>query len=384
MENLKQGVAPLILLRKELHKYPEVSGKEVGTAKRVTSFLEKYPADEIITNIGETGIIAIYNGEKPGKTILFRCELDALPIHEINTFEHRSLTNGVSHKCGHDGHMAILCGLAIELHRSKPKTGRVILLFQPAEEDGSGAQKVFSDTKFAAFNPDYVFALHNLPGYPKNQIIVKNDTFTCAVNSIIIKLEGITAHAGEPEKGINPAMAIASIIIQFNTFIQADISKENYCLITPIYTSMGKKAYGVSAGAGEIHFTVRSDSNGKMRTIETTLEHIAHEVADEYRLECDIKWTQGFQANENDEMAVRLIKTAVKENQFELMEKDNPFTWGEDFGLFTQHYPGAMFGLGSGTDSPALHNPDYDFPDDIITTGVSIFHHISKQITNAH
>jgi metal-dependent amidase/aminoacylase/carboxypeptidase family protein len=82
---------------------------------------------------------------------------------------------------------------------------------------------------------------------------------------------------------------------------------------------------------------------------------------------CDIKWTQGFQANENDEMAVRLIKTAVKENQFELMEK-TPFTW-EDFGLFTQHYPGAMFGLGSGTDSPALHNPDYDFPDDIITTG---------------
>jgi metal-dependent amidase/aminoacylase/carboxypeptidase family protein len=129
---------------------------------------------------------------------------------------------------------------------------------------------------------------------------------------------------------------------------------------------MGKKPT-VFSGAGEIHFTVRSDSNAKMRTIETTLEHIAHEVADEYRLKCDIKWTQGFQANENDEMAVRLIKTAVKENQFELMEKTILYL-GEDFGLFTQHYPGAMFGLGSGTDSPALHNPDYDFPDDIITT----------------
>jgi metal-dependent amidase/aminoacylase/carboxypeptidase family protein len=111
-------------------------------------------------------------------------------------------------------------------------------------------------------------------------------------------------------KGINPAMAIASIITQFNTFIQADISKEN-CLIT-LFILPWEKAYGVSAGAGEIHFTVRSDSNGKMRTIETTLEHIAHEVADEYRLKCDIKWTQGFQANENDEMAVHLIKTAVK------------------------------------------------------------------------
>ncbi|PKH68944.1 amidohydrolase [Flavobacterium sp. ALD4] len=384
MENLNQRAEQLVLLRKELHKYPEVSGKEVETAKKITSFLEKNPADEVITNIGETGIIAIYNGEKPGKTVLFRCELDALPIEEINTFEHRSLTNGVSHKCGHDGHMAILCGLATELYHHKPQTGRVILLFQPAEEDGSGAQKVFSDTKFAAFQPDYVFALHNLPGYPKNQIIVKNGTFTCAVNSIIIKLDGITAHAGEPEKGINPALAIASIITQFNAFIQADISKENYCLITPIYTKMGKKAYGVSAGAGEIHFTVRSDSNARMRTIETTLEHIAHAVADQYRLECNIKWTQSFQANENHETAVSIIKKAVTENQFKLLEKDSPFTWGEDFGLFTQHYPGAMFGLGSGIDTPALHNPDYDFPDDIITTGVSIFHHISKQITNAH
>jgi metal-dependent amidase/aminoacylase/carboxypeptidase family protein len=105
-------------------------------------------------------------------------------------------------------------------------------------------------------------------------------------------------------------MAIASIITQFNTFIQADISKENYCLITLFILPWEKSLRCL--GAGEIHFTVRSDSNGKMRTIETTLEHIAHEVADEYRLECDIKWTQGFQANENDETAVRLIKTAVK------------------------------------------------------------------------
>lgn len=384
MENLNQRIEPLVLLRKELHRYPEVSGKEMETAKRITSFLENYPADEVITTIGKTGVIAIYEGEQPGKTVLFRCELDALPIEEINTFEHRSLSHGVSHKCGHDGHMAILCGLATQLYEHKPKTGRVILLFQPAEEDGSGAQKVFSDPKFARFQPDYVFALHNLPGYQKKQIVVKNGTFTCAVNSMIIKLDGITAHAGEPEKGINPALAIASIISQFNTFIQADISKENYRLITPIYTKMGKKAYGVSAGAGEIHFTVRSDSNSQMRKIETTLENIAQAVADEYRLKCNIQWTQGFQANENDKTAVNFIKEAAKENKFELLEKETPFTWGEDFGLFTQHYPGAMFGLGSGTDTPALHNPDYDFPDDIITTGVSIFHHISKQITNAH
>jgi amidohydrolase len=384
MENLQQRTEALILLRKELHKNPELSGKELETAKRIIAFLEKQDPDEIITEIGGSGIAAIYKSNRAGKTVLFRCELDALPIEEINTFEHRSLINGVSHKCGHDGHMAILCGLANELSHNRPETGTIILLFQPAEENGSGAQKVFSDTKFCLLQPDFVFALHNLPGFPKNQIVVKNETFTCAVNSIIVKLKGVTAHAGEPEKGINPALAIASIITHFDAIIQPDISKANYCLITPIYTEMGKKAYGVSAGAGEVHFTIRSDSNLQMKKVETNLENLAQAIAKEYQLECNITWTESFQANENNIEAADHIRNAAKTNNFELLEKETPFTWGEDFGLFTQLYPGAMFGLGSGINTPALHNPDYDFPDDIISTGVSVFHKISKQITNAH
>jgi amidohydrolase len=384
MENLHQRTEDLILLRKELHKNPEVSGKELETAKRIVAFLENQDPDEIITEIGGSGIVAIYKAKEAGKTVLFRCELDALPIEEINIFEHRSLINGVSHKCGHDGHMAILCGLASELSKSRPETGTIILLFQPAEEDGSGAQKVFSNSKFSLLKPDYVFALHNLPGFPKNQIVVKNETFTCAVNSIIIKLNGVTAHAGEPEKGINPALAIASIINQFDTIIQPDILKDEYCLITPIYSEMGKKAYGVSAGSGEVHFTVRSNSSLQMKKVESNLEKLAKSIAKAHQLECNITWTESFQANENNIEAVDHIRNAAKTNDFEILEKETPFTWGEDFGLFTQQYPGAMFGLGSGINTPALHNPDYDFPDDIISAGVSVFHEISKQITNAH
>lgn len=384
MENLNQSIETLVLLRKELHKNPELSGKEFKTAKRIITFLKNYSPDEIITEVGKTGIIAIYKGEKPGKTVLFRCELDALPIEEINTFGHRSITNGISHKCGHDGHMVILCGLATQLRQNKPKFGTVILLFQPAEEDGSGSKKVFSDSKFATIKPNFVFALHNLPDFPKNQIVVKNNTFTCAVSSIIIKLNGKTSHAGEPEKGINPALAIAAIITQFNAQIQADISNKNHCLITPIYIKMGKKAYGVSAGAGEVHFTVRSNSNLQMTERKTTLENIAQAVANEYQLECNINWIQSFEANENNKTAVNFIRNAAKINKADLFEKEHPFSWGEDFGLFTQHFPGAMFGLGSGENTAALHNPDYDFPDEIIKTGVSIFYQISKQITDAY
>jgi amidohydrolase len=384
MGNLNQKFELLIKLRRQLHKHPEISGKEFKTAKRIIAFLENYSPDEIISEVGKTGIIAIYNGIKPGKTVMFRCELDALPIQEINTFEHRSLTNGVSHKCGHDGHMAILCGLAIELSQNRPDSGTVVLLFQPAEENGKGAKKVFSNSKFLSLKPDFVFALHNLPGFTKNQIVFKNGTFTCAVNSIIIKLNGKTAHAGEPENGINPALAIATITTQFDAITQTDISKENYCLITPVYIKMGGKAYGVSAGSGEIHFTIRSNSNSKMKKIETSLENIAQTVADKYQLKCTINWTESFEANENNITAINFIKKAAEINNLELLEKENPFSWGEDFGLYTQHYSGALFGIGSGENIPALHNPDYDFPDAIIPSGVSIFYQISKQITDAH
>jgi metal-dependent amidase/aminoacylase/carboxypeptidase family protein len=121
-----------------------------------------------------------------------------------------------------------------------------------------------------------------------------------------------------------------------------------------------------------------------MKVLESSLEKLAQSIAKEHQLECNILWTEGFQANENNKKAADYIRTAAKTNDFEVLEKETPFTWGEDFGFFTQQHPGAMFGLGSGITTPALHNPDYDFPDDIISTGVSVFHQISKEITNAH
>ena len=373
----------LIQLRQELHKYPEVSGNEKETTKRVLDFLLKYKPNEVITNLGGNGILAIYKGNETGKSVLFRCELDALPIQEINTFKYKSSIDGVSHKCGHDGHMAISCGLAKMLHENPLEKGTVMLLFQPAEEDGSGAKAVMADSKFKNIKPDFAFALHNLPGFPLHQIIVKENAFTCAVNSIIIQLEGKTSHAGEPENGINPALAIAEIIQVFNSKIQAVLSAENYCLITPIHINMGEKAYGISAGYGEVHFTVRSDSNAFMQKTENDLENIVSKIAEKYNLKVNMQWTEKFQANENNKEAVNYIRKLAAKLELSVLEKELPFTFGEDFGLITQHFKGAMFGLGSGESTPSLHNPDYDFPDEIMQTGVSLFYQITKEILDA-
>jgi amidohydrolase len=336
------------------------------------------------SNVGGTGIIAIYKGAEEGKSILFRCELDALPIKETNSFEHKSVKNNVSHKCGHDGHMAILCGLASELHHQRPENGNVILLFQPAEENGSGAKKVANDDNFKKYKPDYVFALHNLPGFDKNLIVVKDGTFSCAVKSMIILLKGKIAHAAEPENGINPALAIASIIQQFDKKNQVDKTKPNFSILTPIYSSLGKKAYGVSAGKGEVHFTIRCQTNKEMEQLSNELKNLTEEIAKKHQLELKIKWTESFQANENNADANNFITSASKILGLDVLEKDTPFSWGEDFGLFTQIYPGAMFGLGAGTETPALHHSDYDFPDEIMATGIKLFHQISKEINHAH
>lgn len=373
----------LIQLRQELHKYPEVSGNEKETANRILLFLSKYSPTKMITNIGGNGILAIYKGKEDGKSILFRCELDALPIQEINSFDYKSIYEGVSHKCGHDGHMVILCGLAKTLHENSIEKGTVMLLFQPAEEDGNGAKRVLNDSKFESVKPDFAFALHNLPDYKKHQIIVKENTFTCAVNSMIIQLKGKTSHAGEPENGVNPALAIAEITTVFNSKINNNVASQKYCLITPIHINMGEKAYGVSAGYGEIHFTVRSNSNAQMKNIETELEETTKEIASKYKLDLDIDWTQSFQANENNSEAVNYIRTSASNLNLDILEKEQPFTFGEDFGIFTQHFKGAMLGLGSGENTPSLHNPDYDFPDEIIETGIKLFHQITKEILNA-
>ncbi|SEF70819.1 amidohydrolase [Halpernia humi] len=372
----------ILELRRHLHRNPELSGKEYETAKTISAFLKKYQPDELLENLGNgTGIIAVYLPEKEVKqTILFRCELDALPIQEINNFEHKSLFNNVSHKCGHDGHMSLMCLFAKKIAMQKMKHTKLLLLFQPAEENGEGAVAIIADERFKKLNPDKVFALHNIPGAEMHEVLVKNNTFTCAVNSIIIKLHGKTSHAAEPQNGHNPAVAISEIIQEFQKKTQDNPDKEKFTVMTPIYINMGTKDHGISAGFGEIHYTFRRNANREMKELETELETIAREIAQKHHLKPEISWTQKFSANENAPEVVDFVRNAAKELNFKITEKKYPFTFGEDFGIFTEHYKGAMFGLGSGIDTPALHNPDYDWPDELTETGAELFYKISQQI----
>lgn len=376
-----QRIELLKNIRRRFHAHPELSGQEYATQKQILDFLKTHTKASFI-DIAQTGVLARFDGDTSGPTIMIRGDIDALPILDINNFEYSSKTQGVSHKCGHDGHTTILLGLAIQLSENPIQKGSVMLLFQPAEETGMGAQQVIDDPKFQGQEIEYVFALHNLPGYNEHEIVVKENEFTANVKSLILKMTGKTAHAAEPEQGNNPSMAISDILTFADKLTHNKPEESNFFLMTPVYATLGDKAYGISAGYGEVHFTIRSWSNELMEQRSNEIMTFLEETCKKYKLRPDISWTQVFHANINHPLAVDYIRLAANENKLELTEIAHPFRWGEDFGLFTQQYKGAMFGLGAGTSTPALHNPDYDYPDEITLTGVRMFHTIIKKILN--
>ncbi|MEY8840841.1 amidohydrolase, partial [Cribrihabitans sp. XS_ASV171] len=206
-------IAELTAWRRDLHRHPELSGQEAETAKRVLAALEGTAPDRMLASLGGHGVAAIYEGDSNGPSLMFRCELDGLPIEELNPdLPHRSEVDGNGHLCGHDGHMAILAATARWLGRNRPARGRVILLFQPAEEDGAGAARVIADPKFAEIIPDYAFALHNFPGVPLGHAVLAEGVMNCASRGMKLSLTGRTAHASQPETGLSPAPALAELI----------------------------------------------------------------------------------------------------------------------------------------------------------------------------
>ncbi|MXN64205.1 amidohydrolase [Stappia sp. GBMRC 2046] len=361
-------------MRQWLHAHPELSRQEAETAAYMQAQLKEHaPPDEIISLAG-AGFAAVYNGSASGNTVLARTELDALPIHETNNdLAYRSLYDGVAHKCGHDGHMTIIAGLAQIYARQRPARGRIVLLFQPDEETGTGARTCCEHPNFKKIAPDYAFALHNFPGFPKDEILCRSGVFTSAVRYMAIKLSGKEAHSAMPETGASPALAIAEIAQASARIQQSFDTPDERALVVPVRFDMGVPSSGVAPGYGEAHFTLRSPRNEVVDRMWSEFATASEEIASKYRLRIEFEEIEIFSATVNDADAVAMIEDAARLNGLAYTELEAPFRAGEDFGEITRRYKGAMFGLGSGENIPELHNPDYDFPDEIIPSGIAMF-----------
>ncbi len=376
----KSHLKEVIKLRKTLHTHPELSGYEEQTAKRIKDFLSNSNPDKIIEGLGGHGLAAVYESEQDGPSVLLRADLDALPIDEVNGFEHRSQYQGVSHKCGHDGHMAILAGVSGLLKSRRPSKGRVILLFQPEEETGQGAAKVIDDPKFNEIKPDYAFALHNLPGYEKSAVVYKEGPFASASTGMIIQMQGRSSHAAHPEQGNSPVNMMAETIRGL-----MDIPKENslfkdFVLLTIIHARLGEVAFGTNPGKAVVMATLRTYQDEDMLLIKKKAENLVRTLEQNFDIQCHISYTEEFPATTNHPEVTKPMEEAIRRAGANHKIIQEPFRWSEDFGHFTSAYPGALFGIGSGKDHPSLHNHDYDFPDEIIETGINMFYHITDQL----
>ncbi|MEW5424378.1 amidohydrolase [Amorphus sp. 3PC139-8] len=360
--------------RHELHRHPELSGEEAETAQRVCAMLNALSPDRVVTGLGGHGVAAVFDSGLPGPSILFRSELDALPIQELGAIEHRSTVPGKAHLCGHDGHSTILLGLGRVLARKRPERGRVILMFQPAEEDGTGAAAVISDPRFEGLQPDWAFSLHNAPDVPLGTARLGAGPANCASRGMWIRLTGSTAHASRPADGVSPMRAISELMPMLESLGSGLPLGTGFSMVTLTHASMGAAAYGVAPGEALVLATLRTVADEEMKDLMARAETCVTQVAEAHGLALACGYDDIFLASVNDAEATAILQDGILRAGVCHLPQEVPSVGSEDFGRFGRAgAKSAMLFLGAGPDCPAVHTPEYDFRDALIPTGVRIF-----------
>ena len=348
-------------IRKVLHEHPQTAGNEQFAHDMIVRHLQGLHPDKVYTHVGGYGVIAVWGKEASAPTMAFRADTDALPI---------------GHRCGHDGHTTILLCLA-ELVDSAGGGVNKLLLFQPAEETGTGSRAVLESGILQQYNIKAFYALHNLPGYPLGTVVLCPHTFAAASTGIVYRLDGRETHASTPELGVNPGLAVAEIVQKFNGFngLNGEFRQS-----TLICVRLGEPAFGTSAGHAEVMFTLRAFTNAAMERLLSEANHAVYEIAARHGLTVTRTLVEPFRATENNPESVEKIKAAAQllTPNSSLLTKEKPFRWSEDFAEYLMEFPGAMFGIGSGEHQPELHHPDYDFPDDLIELAARLFFQLAQ------
>jgi amidohydrolase len=373
-------LADLIALRHQLHQCAERSGEESKTARAVEAFVGRLRPDRTVTGLGGHGLAFVFEGKSDGPTLMLRAELDALPIPEAGNLEHRSLTPDTSHKCGHDGHMAILSGLGALLARERPPRGRVVLLFQPAEETGEGAARILEDSQFEALQPDYAYGFHNLPGESLGTVLTRPGAMTCASRGLRAVLRGRGTHAAHPERGVSPTLPTCRIVEGLLGLPSIPDLRDRLARVTVVHVRLGKPAFGIAPGDSEILATLRTEADPDMDRLADRATKLIREQATLSGLAFEMEWRDVFTAGVNDPVAVAVVRRAAERLDLSYQLMEEPMSESEDFGRFTSSTTGAFFGLGAGKKTPPLHDPEYDFPDALIGPGVRMLKSLVDEV----
>ena len=374
----------LTKFRRELHQYPELSGKEIKTAQKILYALKDMKPSKIIDKMGGHGLAAIFDSQEKGPTLLFRAELDALPIQEKNNIPWASNLPGVSHTCGHDGHMTMLLALGRIISRNPIKCGKVVLMFQPSEENGQGARAVISDPRYEQIKPDLAFAIHIEPGRPFGYVSTRPGLMNCASLGLKITLHGKTAHAADPDDGISPSHAVAEFVQKISEFNHGDELNNNFRLTTVTHVQIGEQSFGISPGDASIFVTLRTSNDDSLSQLDKDVRGLVSNISKQFKLTFGFEIFDHFAASINDKEAYDIAVNAMKSLNINYGSIGVPMRASEDFGIFGKQSKAAMLCLGPGEDYAALHNPNYDFNDDLIPVGTGIFERITRDLLGTY
>lgn len=359
-------------LRHQLHSHPERSMEEFWTKAHLMDFLRRHTSLELVDR--GRWFYAIYRAGKDRPSIAFRADMDAVPVEEpAGLVSYGSQCPGVGHKCGHDGHCASLVAFALELEGSGVDKN-VFLLFQHAEETGQGAKEC---TVFLQENGiSEIYAYHNLPGQPLGTMSVPDGVAQPASMGMILSFTGQKSHASYPEDGKNPAFAIGEILTAIPALTPPGRFR-GLAQVTVIQVNVGERAFGTSAGYGELLLTIRGEFEAELDDLRGALEAMARRKAETYGLRYAVAYADVFPETRNHPQAVARVRDAAQKAGVPLIPKREMFRASEDFGYYTKQAPGAMFYLGSGDAAP-LHTAGYDFPDRLIEAAVKVFMELVK------
>lgn len=357
-----------VQLRHELHQHPELSGHETETKQRLISFLQKNASLEIV----DRGLwfYAKYSAAEPTqKPIAFRADFDAIKVFEDDALPYASVNAGVAHKCGHDGHASALAAFAADVSLRGLKRD-AYFIFQHGEETGIGGKAASMLLEETAI--DEIYAIHNYPGKPVGSVNTREKTICFGSVGVRMDFTGVATHASTPELGKNPAKIISELVLELEP-LTAKHARDGLVLATVVQIDVGEEAFGVSAGSGKLLLTVRGERQKEYRGLLDDLCEQARQKAEVYGFKLEISYHDYFPETYNHAICVNKIKKVCKEKGFPYAEMKEALRTSEDFGYFTQKVPGAMIWLGSGENTAPLHNPRFDYPDELISKSEEIF-----------
>lgn len=348
--------------RTQLNQIPEPANSERATSEYVLKVLKESNPDHLYTNIGGYGVVAGYIGKEGGASKMFRCELDAVSTKE-----------GVKHLCGHDGHMAILLGVAQILAANRDFAGVIWLLFQPAEEIGQGAKRMSEELKKRGLDFDYSFALHNKPGLPLGRVLIYRELYAATSVGVELCFKGSASHASHPELACSPFKALvesAQYALELN---ERGTLFAKFTLGTIVNLILGEPNYGVTPGEGVLRITVRSFANETLESYLSLLEQFATEIAKRDSLQLVITYSDLFPATINNNTANKMTIAALESNNIVYEYAEEAARGSDDFAYFAQNSKSSYFDIGNGVTSGDLHQIDYLFSDELLDYGVRIF-----------